>query len=196
MHAALIAEMLDIKEVIVPANPGVFSAWGMLHADIRHDTGRTRVCLLSSLNEEEFHKNFAELKQELDEVLEKEGIIDDERKYICALDMRYFGQEYTISVDIPDESVFDKDEIEKFLGSIPRFTVSSRMASAILWLAISQTPSAAVTASRPNCLPYSSNTSRVFCVSISILPPRKCLADICPSTRLASVSAGLSPPLP
>ena len=71
MHAALIAEMLDIKEVIVPVNPGVFSAWGMLHADIRHDTGRTRVCLLSSLNEEEFHKNFAELKQELDEALEK-----------------------------------------------------------------------------------------------------------------------------
>ena len=118
MHAALIAEMLDIKEVIVPANPGVFSAWGMLHADIRHDTGRTRVCLLSSLNEEEFHKNFAELKQELDEVLEKEGLIDDERKYICALDMRYFGQEYTISVDIPDESVFDKDEIEKSYSAI------------------------------------------------------------------------------
>ena len=32
--------------------------------------------------------------------------------------MRYFGQEYTISVDIPDESVFDKDEIEKSYSAI------------------------------------------------------------------------------
>lgn len=113
MHAALIAEMLDIKEVIVPANPGVFSAWGMLHADIRHDTGRTKICLLSKLKEEEFHRNFAELKKELDEVLEKEEILDQERKYICALDMRYFGQEYTITVNIPDESVFNREQIEE-----------------------------------------------------------------------------------
>ena len=118
MHAALIAEMLDIKEVIVPANPGVFSAWGMLHADIRHDTGHTKVCLLSSLTEEDFHQNFAELKKELDEVLLKEGLQNEERNYICALDMRYFGQEYTISVDIPDETVFDREEIEQAYSAI------------------------------------------------------------------------------
>lgn len=118
MHAALIAEMLDIKEVIVPANPGVFSAWGMLHADIRHDTGHTKVCLLSSLSEEDFHRNFAELKEELDEVLLKEGLQNEERSYICALDMRYFGQEYTISVDIPDETVFDREEIERSYSAI------------------------------------------------------------------------------
>ena len=37
MHAAWIAEELDLKEVIVPPNPGTFSAWGMLQTDIRRD---------------------------------------------------------------------------------------------------------------------------------------------------------------
>lgn len=118
MHAALIAEMLDIKEVIVPANPGVFSAWGMLHADIRHDTGKTKVSLLNDLQEEDFCRNFDELKEELDEVLKKEGIQEKEKKYLCTLDMRYFGQEYTISVEIPDKAIFNKVQIEEDYSKI------------------------------------------------------------------------------
>ena len=118
MHAALIAEMLDIKEVIVPANPGVFSAWGMLHADIRHDTGKTKVSLLNDLQEDDFRRNFDELQEELDEVLKKEGIQGKEKKYLCTLDMRYFGQEYTISVEIPDETIFNKAQIEEDYSKI------------------------------------------------------------------------------
>ena len=57
MHAALIAKELDIKEVIVPANPGVFSAWGMLQADIRHDASITSLCLLNRLTEAEYKSN-------------------------------------------------------------------------------------------------------------------------------------------
>lgn len=112
MHAALIAEELDITEVIVPANPGVFSAWGMLQADIRHDAGKTSILLLENLNEKQFFGHFEELRKELEEVLQKEQIHNAEKKYIYTLDMRYFGQEYTISVDVP-EGVFDKGRIEQ-----------------------------------------------------------------------------------
>lgn len=85
MHAALIAEMLDIKEVIVPANPGVFSAWGMLHADIRHDTGKTKVSLLNDLQEEDLCGNFDELKEELDEVLKKKEYREKKRNISALL---------------------------------------------------------------------------------------------------------------
>lgn len=117
MHAALIAEELDIGEVIVPSNPGVFSAWGMLQADIRHDVGKTDVILLEDLEEKEFYDNFNSLKDELIEVLQKEQIGETKKEYICTLDMRYFGQEYTISVDVP-EGVFDKNGIEKSFNKI------------------------------------------------------------------------------
>lgn len=117
MHAALIADELDIREVIVPANPGVFSAWGMLQADIRHDAGKTSIVLLDDLKEEEFHRHFAELKEELQEVLVKEKIIKERKEYIYVLDMRYFGQEYTISVNVSEEA-FLKEEIEAQFNAI------------------------------------------------------------------------------
>lgn len=117
MHAALIAEELDIREVIVPANPGVFSAWGMLQADIRHDVGRTRITLLERLKAEEFYEGFAELHRELCEILRKEQIEEEEKEYIYALDMRYLGQEYTISVQV-DGKEYSKEEIEASFNRI------------------------------------------------------------------------------
>ena len=37
LHAAALADELDIAEIVVPPHPGAFSAWGMLHADLKHD---------------------------------------------------------------------------------------------------------------------------------------------------------------
>ena len=37
MHAVWLAEELEINEIIVPNDPGTFSAWGMLQTDIRRD---------------------------------------------------------------------------------------------------------------------------------------------------------------
>ena len=117
MHAALIAEELQIREVIVPANPGVFSAWGMLQADIRHDVGKTCITLLKDLREEVFEYHFAGLRKELDEILKKEQITEAEKKFIYVLDMRYLGQEYTISVQVSGES-FSRTEIEEQFNDI------------------------------------------------------------------------------
>ncbi len=41
MHAAFLAEELEITEVIVPRFPGAFSAWGMLETDLRRDFSRS-----------------------------------------------------------------------------------------------------------------------------------------------------------
>ena len=112
MHAALIAEELDIKEVIVPPNPGVFSAWGMLQADIRHDSVRTHICLLNDLSETQFNKAYEDQRIALVDILQKEQIPESKGKFIRSLDMRYFGQEYTISIDIPEGAAFSKDDIE------------------------------------------------------------------------------------
>lgn len=117
MHAALIAEELDIGEVIVPVNPGVFSAWGMLQADIRHDTGKTDIVLLSELTEKHFKENFIELQKELEDTLRNEQVAGQSRKYIYTLDMRYYGQEYTISVDL-SELEFCRERIEESFNTL------------------------------------------------------------------------------
>lgn len=115
MHAAQIADELDIKEVIVPANPGVFSAWGMLQADIRHDTAHTCVELLDTLTEEKYREEFEALYKTLNKTLLSENIDPERGRFVRTLDMRYYGQEYTISVDM-EENGFSADVIEKLFS--------------------------------------------------------------------------------
>src|SRR4029450_2853190 len=43
MHACALARELQVPQVVVPPNPGHFSAWGMLTGDLRHDVAQTRV---------------------------------------------------------------------------------------------------------------------------------------------------------
>jgi N-methylhydantoinase A len=43
MHAAALAKELSVKRVLIPPNPAVFSAWGMLGTDLRYDIVQTRI---------------------------------------------------------------------------------------------------------------------------------------------------------
>ena len=117
MHAALIADMLDIEEVIIPPDSGVFSAWGMLQADIRHDSVRTKIGLLQTLTEADYRAAFEQQYDDLARVLAKEGIPVEKAKFAHSLDMRYLGQEYTISVGIPDDIPYSAETIEAMYNS-------------------------------------------------------------------------------
>lgn len=112
MHAAMIAEELDIREVVVPASPGVFSAWGMLQADIRHDAVRTVKWTLPGLDGRQFAEVFAALRSELAEVLREEGFAPDEAVFVKSLDIRYLGQEYTINVAVREGAASVLDALE------------------------------------------------------------------------------------
>lgn len=112
MHAALIAEELEIREVLIPQFPGAFSAWGMLQADIHHDGVRNLQKELSEVTEHEFTGLEEELKKELTEILEKEGLPSEQAVFRKSLEMRYAGQSYAIQVDIPETSI-DKEDVER-----------------------------------------------------------------------------------
>lgn len=117
MHAALIADMLDIKEVIVPPNAGVFSAWGMLQADIRHDSVRTKISRLNGMTAEEFDRSFVNQYEDLYDILRKEQISSENARFVRSLDMRYFGQEYTIAVNVPDDVLFSWEGVAELFGA-------------------------------------------------------------------------------
>lgn len=120
MHAALIAEELDIHEVIVPTLPGAFSAWGMLQADVRHDAVQTLQKELSETDPAAFEKIEQELRRELLDVLKQENIPAEKADFRKSLDMRYAGQEYAITVDIPEEKITVKDAAEHFVSQYQR----------------------------------------------------------------------------
>ncbi len=100
MHAAWLAEELEIGEVIITWSPGMFSAWGMLQTDMRHDVVRTFYAPVAELTADAVQGVYEELLAEGAELLATEGVGEAERYFSRTADMRYVGQEYSVSVTV------------------------------------------------------------------------------------------------
>ena len=104
MHAVWLAKELEIGEVIVPWSPGTFSAWGMLQTDIRHDVVRSFFRPLGALDSGvPVADVYAQLQVEGGELLADEAIGEEEQYFARSADMRYVGQEYTVTVTVGRE---------------------------------------------------------------------------------------------
>ena len=102
MFAPFIAGELEISKIVVPViPPGVFSAWGMLNTDIRHNTIFTHVTRMDAPDASEtMNQIYAELEEEIRDMFRSEGIESSVMIERYA-DMRYYGQEHTVKVPIP-----------------------------------------------------------------------------------------------
>ncbi len=101
MHCARLAEELNIRKVIVPIAAPVFSAWGMLMTDVRHDYIQTNIRRMNEVTAEELNGMWTGLLSQAREQFEKENI--PEKNIVCnyIADMRYMGQEHTVKVNVP-----------------------------------------------------------------------------------------------
>jgi N-methylhydantoinase A len=104
MHAAFIAEELEIPRVVVPPAPGNFSAFGSLISDLRRDYVRTRLHNTRTGRFAEVEEAFAELEREARADLAREGIPEDRVSTLRALGMRYQGQSWELLVRVPEEA--------------------------------------------------------------------------------------------
>tara|TARA_B110000263_G_scaffold93304_1_gene81621 strand:+ start:255 stop:2288 length:2034 start_codon:yes stop_codon:yes gene_type:complete len=114
----LIANELDIKEIIIPPYAGNFSAWGLLGADMLQMNARTKILKLSEDSIIECNNILEELFVELKARQKIDFSTADQIKEI-ALDMRWMGQEHTITLTLEDKGgkiTIDQDTLkEKFM---------------------------------------------------------------------------------
>jgi N-methylhydantoinase A len=105
MHAAYLAKLLSIPEVLIPNSPGILSAIGMLMADIIKDYSLTVMLNQFNSDEDKLSRLFHSLESKGTEDLISEGI--EERNVILEryLDMRYEGQSYEIIVPFNDNFI-------------------------------------------------------------------------------------------
>jgi len=122
MFAPFIAEELEIRKIVVPViPPGVFSAWGMLLTDIKHDIRYTYIVRLDQ--SDAIHKVnsiYEELEKRVREVFASEGLNPAEVLIERYADMRYYGQEHTVRVPVMGGRIGDAevDELkERFHSS-------------------------------------------------------------------------------
>ncbi|GER68334.1 hypothetical protein BpJC7_16620 [Weizmannia acidilactici] len=101
MHAAALARELGVNKVIIPIASSVFSAWGMLMTDLRHDYIQTYIVRLNDLDPELINKEWGQLENRAYNEFLHEGVKKDSVMFSRYLDMRYLGQEHTVKVPVP-----------------------------------------------------------------------------------------------
>lgn len=106
LFAPFLLRELGLGEVIVPRHPGVFAAFGLQFADLRHQLQVAYTKPLDSLSPSDLKANLLELQQALDSSLEKDGVPVGDRHFSFTADMRYIGQHHELEVELPapDES--------------------------------------------------------------------------------------------
>ncbi len=100
LHAAFLAEELEVERVLIPADPGVFSAWGMLQGDVRNDAVTTHYRRLD--------QPIVDLTEPIERLKDKvcrEMEVDDEQRagmrFETHIELRYVGQEYSLPIPLP-----------------------------------------------------------------------------------------------
>ncbi len=98
LHAAQLAEELEMTRVVFPRDPGAFSARGILTADIAHDVARSRLLEASADSLPALAGLAEELLAEGHALLAADGIAGEARVIRLAADMRYRGQAFELTV--------------------------------------------------------------------------------------------------
>ncbi|MCZ6872202.1 MAG: hydantoinase/oxoprolinase family protein [bacterium] len=102
VHAAALAEALDIREVIIPPIPGGFSALGLVTTDLRRDYSRTYYSTIAAANHKSMSDLFDEMEQAGLTMLAASGIAEAQRELTRSADCRYVKQAYELNVTFAD----------------------------------------------------------------------------------------------
>ena len=98
-------DILGLNGAVIPINPGNLSAYGLLTVDVRNDYVRTAVGRHSRLDLSTLAALLAELRDQADAALAREGFPSSARVYVYSADLRYYGQAFEVRVEIPDDKL-------------------------------------------------------------------------------------------
>ncbi len=112
LHAAEVADLLEIPEVLVPPYPGITSAGGLLTSDLKYDQMRTVFQMQGSIDAERLNRELDELADVLRGWLRRDGVDEADIEVIRALDCRYVGQGYELRVTL--EGAYSDAALEQF----------------------------------------------------------------------------------
>ena len=104
LHACLVAEELGIGRIVVPPDPGAFSAYGGLCSALFRDRTATRLRLLDDDAATALVTEAAEMRAGLAEEFAAGGVSVADLVYRHELDARYVGQAHEITVPVSGEA--------------------------------------------------------------------------------------------
>jgi N-methylhydantoinase A len=100
LHAAELAQEVGVGTVVYPRSAGTFSALGILSSDIVHGSVRTRVQCLGPATAAWMASQAADLRAEAEAWLAGDGVPAEHRQFAFAVDLRYRGQGYELTIPL------------------------------------------------------------------------------------------------
>src|SRR5215212_5098097 len=110
LHAAEVARILGVKEVIIPAYPGINSAIGLLTTDLKYDAIATQFTLSTDPDLGRLNEDLERLEGEVRAQLKSDGIPEADISVLRGVDCRYVGQGYELRVALPEGRI-DEDNV-------------------------------------------------------------------------------------
>jgi N-methylhydantoinase A len=98
-------DILDVRAVVVPKDPGNLSAFGLLTVDVKNDYVQTHVTTDTDIDLDEVAAVFATLEDRAADALDREGFDRDSHRFQRTVDLRYDGQAFEVRVPAPAGAV-------------------------------------------------------------------------------------------
>ena len=114
MHAVEIAAQIGIHKIIIPKNAGVLSAIGLLLADSIKDYSTSVLKPLDEVHKSEILELFKVLEEKGIRDMKKEGFAEKDLTSTQAMDLRYTGQSYEITIPASRDDIDKSFPISKF----------------------------------------------------------------------------------
>ncbi|GAA2055593.1 hydantoinase/oxoprolinase family protein [Catenulispora yoronensis] len=106
--ACRLVDILGVRGVLVPPNPGNVSAFGLLTVDVRNDYVQTYVRRHDRIDLSQVRTLFEDLRTAAAAALDAEGFSASEQVFKRTADLRYFGQAYEVRVPVPEVHLDEK----------------------------------------------------------------------------------------
>lgn len=110
LHAADVARNMGMRKVLVPPRPGLLSAIGLIHADVRGDFSLTTLLRAESKNLKALNRGLATLGKRGAAWIKAEG--ERQARFQWFADLRYFGQNFELIMELKGERLEAGDLVQ------------------------------------------------------------------------------------
>ncbi len=98
LHACALADELGIRHIVVPPDPGVFSAYGLLVAELRASFVHPVLRLADAVPAHEARSIFERMENEGRRTLAEQGAEEQRMQFVREYEARYRGQSFELDV--------------------------------------------------------------------------------------------------
>jgi N-methylhydantoinase A len=116
LHGNSLSKLCGSYPCISPPTPGVLSALGFLHSDIRNEFSQTIIRQLEKIDNKEFGEIFEVLGGEATAWLNGEEIAEDQQKLSYQVDVRYYRQGFEFPITVSPQQFGTEEGKQKFIS--------------------------------------------------------------------------------